>query len=62
MKYALLDDASTEVIPSIAAAMDLAIHTASQGGRVLAFCSYTAMLSAREQLQRRGHVSPFWED
>jgi UDP-N-acetylmuramyl tripeptide synthase len=62
MKYALVDMASTQVVPSIEAAMDQAIQTASRGGRVLAFCSYTAMLAARGQLQRRGHVTPFWED
>jgi UDP-N-acetylmuramyl tripeptide synthase len=62
MKYALVDAASTQVIASIEAAMDEAIQTASLGGRVLAFCSYTAMLTARAQLQRRGLVTPFWQD
>ncbi len=62
MKYAGVDERGTMIIPEVARAVDQAAEIASRGGRVLAFCSYTAMLAARQQLQRRGYVSPFWED
>jgi UDP-N-acetylmuramyl tripeptide synthase len=62
MKYASVDQSSLEVTPSIEQAIDRAVQIATDGGRVLAFCSYTAMLTAREHLQRRGYVPPFWED
>jgi lipid II isoglutaminyl synthase (glutamine-hydrolysing) len=62
LKYAGVDATAMSVVPATEAAMDLAIDMANRGGRVLAFCSYTAMLAARHELQRRGHVSPFWED
>ncbi len=62
MKYAGMNEAVTSVVPAIEIAMDEAVACASRGGRVLALCSYTAMLAARRQLQRLGHVSPFWED
>ncbi len=62
MKYAGLEERATRVVPAVTEAVDQAVYLARQGGRVVAFCSYTAMLAARRQLQRRGHVSPFWED
>lgn len=62
LKYALVEPTTIETIPAIPNAVDRMLQCASGGTHVLALCSYTAMLEMRAQLQRRGHVSPFWED
>lgn len=51
-----------DVEPLLSTTIDSALATARRGQEVLVFPTYTAMLDMRHELQRRGHVSPFWED
>jgi lipid II isoglutaminyl synthase (glutamine-hydrolysing) len=62
LKYAGIPDACVEVQADIEDAVDFAVRAASAGGNVIFCPTYTAMLDARSQLQRRGAVAPFWED
>jgi lipid II isoglutaminyl synthase (glutamine-hydrolysing) len=60
LKYAGAPHVETE--PSLSAALDAAAEAARGSQDVLLFPTYTAMLQARSELQRRGFVLPFWED
>ncbi len=62
LKYAEIPDACVEIEPSIEAAVDRAVAAAGDGGNVMLCPTYTAMLTIRSELQRRGAVAPFWED
>ncbi len=59
LKYAGVDVARLELIPDLPAALDAAI-AATDGGRLFALPTYTALLALREQLSTRGHVAQFW--
>ncbi len=60
LKYAALGDVAVE--PRLASAVAAAVAEATMGDRVLLFATYTAMLEVRRELERLGHVAPFWED
>lgn len=51
-----------EIAPGVAPALDCALATAAAGGDVVLFATYTAILEARREFHRRGHLAPFWED
>ncbi len=59
LKYAGVDGARLELVPDLPAALDAAI-AATDGGRLFALPTYTALLALREQLSTRGHVAQFW--
>jgi UDP-N-acetylmuramyl tripeptide synthase len=61
-KYAGVPRDRIEVMQPWGSAIDRAIGSAPQGGEVIVLATYTAMLALREELARRGHVAPFWED
>jgi UDP-N-acetylmuramyl tripeptide synthase len=58
-KYAGVDSERLHVVPSLPAALDAALGTAS-GDRVYALPTYTALLELREELANRGYVDRFW--
>ncbi len=62
LKYAGIDADRIEVEPRLERAVDAAVHAAGNGAHVALCPTYTAMLTMRAELQRRGCVAPFWED
>jgi UDP-N-acetylmuramyl tripeptide synthase len=62
LKYALVADARLDVEPQLDAAVATAIGAAERGARVAILPTYTAMLTMRRALERRGCVAPFWSD
>ncbi len=59
LKYAGVPEDRLEVLPALPAALDSAL--AAAGNHTLyALPTYTALLELREELARRGHVSPYW--
>jgi UDP-N-acetylmuramyl tripeptide synthase len=62
LKYAGLARERIDVVDGWGSAIDRAIGAAPQGGEVVLLATYTAMLSLRAELARRGLVAPFWED
>lgn len=62
LKYAGVARDRIEVVDPWGSAIDRAIGAAPQGGEVVVLATYTAMLSLRGELARRGHVANFWED
>jgi UDP-N-acetylmuramyl tripeptide synthase len=61
-KYAGLDAGAIEVVPSLEQALDRALELAPAGGELAALPTYTAMLSLRDLVARRGFVRPYWEE
>jgi lipid II isoglutaminyl synthase (glutamine-hydrolysing) len=59
LKYAGIPGDRLRVVPELPAALDVAIAS-TDGTRLFALPTYTAMLELRDELSRRGHVSPFW--
>jgi UDP-N-acetylmuramyl tripeptide synthase len=61
-KYAGLDESAIEVVPSLEEALDRGLEQTPAGGELAALPTYTAMLSLREIVSRRGFVRPYWEE
>jgi UDP-N-acetylmuramyl tripeptide synthase len=61
-KYAGLDESAIEVVPSLEDALDRGLEQTPAGGELAALPTYTAMLSLREIVSRRGFVRPYWEE
>lgn len=61
-KYAGLDGAAIEVVPSLEAALDRALELTPPGGELAALPTYTAMLALRDLVARRGFARPYWEE
>jgi UDP-N-acetylmuramyl tripeptide synthase len=59
LKYAGVPKERLQLIPSLPEALDGALADAPTG-RLFALPTYTALLSLREELSRRGHVTPYW--
>jgi lipid II isoglutaminyl synthase (glutamine-hydrolysing) len=60
-KYAGLDPAAIDVIPSLAGALDRGLELTPPAGELIVLPTYTAMLALREIVGRRGFVRPYWE-
>ncbi len=60
-KYAGLDESAIDVVPSLEDALDRGLAQTPAGGELAALPTYTAMLSLRELVSRRGFVRPYWE-
>jgi UDP-N-acetylmuramyl tripeptide synthase len=60
-KYAGFDERSIEVIPELSGALDRGLALTPEGDELVALPTYTAMLSLREIVARRGFVRPYWE-
>jgi lipid II isoglutaminyl synthase (glutamine-hydrolysing) len=61
-KYAGLDESAIEVVPSLEDALDRGLEQTPAGGELAALPTYTAMLSLREIVSRRGFVRPYWQE
>jgi UDP-N-acetylmuramyl tripeptide synthase len=61
-KYAGLDEAAIEVVPSLEEALDRGLGLTPPGTELTALPTYTAMLALRDLVARRGHVRPYWEE
>jgi UDP-N-acetylmuramyl tripeptide synthase len=59
LKYAGIPADRLNVVPGLAAALDRALSSASNGN-LFALPTYTALLELRDELARRGHVAQFW--
>ncbi len=62
LKYAGVPRERIEVVDPWGSAIDRAVGATPQGDELVVVATYTAMLSLRAELARRGHVTPFWED
>ena len=62
LKYAGVPRERVEVVDAWGTAIDRAVGGVAQGGELIVLATYTAMLAIRDELARRGHVPPFWED
>jgi UDP-N-acetylmuramyl tripeptide synthase len=60
-KYAGLDPAAIEVIPSLENALDRGLELTPSGGELTALPTYTAMLALRALVAGRGYARPYWE-
>jgi UDP-N-acetylmuramyl tripeptide synthase len=58
-KYAGVESERLHLVPSLPAALDQALATATDD-RVYALPTYTALLELREELAHRGYVDRFW--
>jgi UDP-N-acetylmuramyl tripeptide synthase len=61
-KYAGLAEDEIEVVPSLEEALDRGLELTPPGGELTALPTYTAMLSLRDLVARRGFVKPYWEE
>jgi UDP-N-acetylmuramyl tripeptide synthase len=62
LKYAGVATERIEVVDGWGSAIDRSVGGVAQDGELIVLATYTAMLSLRGELARRGHVAPFWED
>jgi lipid II isoglutaminyl synthase (glutamine-hydrolysing) len=60
-KYAGLDGAAIDVVPSLEDALDRALELTPPDGELAALPTYTAMLALRDLVARRGFARPYWE-
>jgi UDP-N-acetylmuramyl tripeptide synthase len=60
LKYAGFAEASLEIEPDVAAALNRAIAATETGGSVAVVPTYTAMLTVRELLARRANRKEYW--
>jgi len=60
LKYAGVSEDLLTVVPDLSRSLDAAVEGAA-GRRLYALPTYTALLSLREELHRRGAVSRYWE-
>jgi UDP-N-acetylmuramyl tripeptide synthase len=61
-KYAGLAGEAIEVVPSLEAALDRGLELTPPGAELTALPTYTAMLSLRDLVSRRGFVRPYWDE
>jgi UDP-N-acetylmuramyl tripeptide synthase len=61
-KYAGLPAETIEVVPSLEQALDRGLELTVPGSQLVALPTYTAMLTLRELVSRRGFVRPYWEE
>jgi lipid II isoglutaminyl synthase (glutamine-hydrolysing) len=61
-KYAGLPEDAIEVVPSLERALDRGLELTPPGSELVALPTYTAMLSLRDLVSRRGFVRPYWEE
>jgi lipid II isoglutaminyl synthase (glutamine-hydrolysing) len=61
-KYAGLSEGSIEVVPLLEEALDRGLELTPPGGELTALPTYTAMLSLRALVERRGFARPYWEE
>jgi UDP-N-acetylmuramyl tripeptide synthase len=61
-RYAGLDPAKMDVVPSLRRAVDHAVGATPAGRRLYMLPTYTAMLDLREILVQRGVAQEFWRD
>jgi UDP-N-acetylmuramyl tripeptide synthase len=59
LKYAGI--AGVGIEPELAPALTLALERTPVGGTLYVIPTYTAMLSVRGELERRGYAAPYWE-
>jgi UDP-N-acetylmuramyl tripeptide synthase len=62
LKYAGIYPNLLQVEPDLEKALDQALERTSPGQTLYILPTYTAMLSLRKILTKRGHVQAFWED
>ncbi len=60
LKYASAQQ--VEVEPQLPLAIGGMVGATDEGSETVLLATYTAMLEARHELQRRGYIPPFWED
>ena len=60
-KYAGFDEEAIEVSPRLEVALDRALELTPPGGELVALPTYTAMLTLRDIVARRGFVRQYWE-
>ncbi|MDQ6842607.1 MAG: MurT ligase domain-containing protein [Actinomycetota bacterium] len=60
LKYAGVPTERLRVVPSVSAALDLAVQQAGTG-RLYVLPTYTALLELRSELAARGHAAEFWK-
>jgi UDP-N-acetylmuramyl tripeptide synthase len=60
-KYAGFDPEAIEVVPELERALDRGLELTPEGGELVVLPTYTAMLSLRRVVSKRGHVAPYWE-
>jgi UDP-N-acetylmuramyl tripeptide synthase len=60
-KYAGMEAAAIEVVPSLEQALDRGLELTSVGGELVVLPTYTAMLALRKIVAGRGFVRPYWE-
>jgi UDP-N-acetylmuramyl tripeptide synthase len=61
-KYAGLDTAAIEVVPSLERALDRGLALTPSESELLVLPTYTAMLALRKVVSGRGFVRPYWEN
>jgi UDP-N-acetylmuramyl tripeptide synthase len=61
-RYAGLPDEAIEVVPSLEEALDRGLELTPRGSELVALPTYTAMLTLRDLVGRRGFVRPYWEE
>jgi UDP-N-acetylmuramyl tripeptide synthase len=59
LKYAGVPPERLAVVGNLPTALDAALQGA-EDGRLFALPTYTALLELRDELARRGHVTPYW--
>jgi UDP-N-acetylmuramyl tripeptide synthase len=61
-KYAGLEEAAIEVVPSLEDALDRGLELTPAGGELAALPTYTAMLALRRLVASRGFARQYWEE
>ncbi len=59
--YGGLRASAIKVVPDLEEALDLGLAATAEGGELVCFPTYTAMLALQEIVTRRGHAKPYWE-
>jgi UDP-N-acetylmuramyl tripeptide synthase len=60
-KYAGMDAAAIDVVPSLERALDRGLELTPAGEELVLLPTYTAMLALRKIVAERGFVRPYWE-
>jgi UDP-N-acetylmuramyl tripeptide synthase len=60
-KYGGFADASIDLEPDLARALDRGLELTPEGGELVVLPTYTAMLALRKVVAERGFVRPYWE-
>jgi UDP-N-acetylmuramyl tripeptide synthase len=61
-KYGGYPERSVEVVEGLEEALELGLSRTPQHGELVILPTYTAMLSLRDIVTRRGFVRPYWEE